>query len=134
MIFRELVWCFCCCCIVINIISINLQYYNTKDTIKGQSRTWSYGSWIYNYLCNHCLWPRMLWVRTSFMTRYTRYNFMWWSLSVTCDRIIVLQVYANYVYLFFAVVIIVVNVVLLMLCIVVMVAYCHIKVTILNNK
>jgi len=18
---------------------------------------WSYGSWIYNYLCNQCLWP-----------------------------------------------------------------------------
>ena len=44
----------------------------------------------------------------------------------------VLQVYANYVYLFFAVVFIVVNVVLLVLCIVVMVAYCRIKVTILN--
>ena len=46
----------------------------------------------------------------------------------------VLQVYANYVYLFFAVVIIpvVVSVVLLVLCIVVMIAYCRIKVTILN--
>ena len=43
-----------------------------------------------------------------------------------------LQVFANYVYLFFAVVFIVVNVVLLVLCIVVMVAYCRIKVTILN--
>jgi hypothetical protein len=47
--------------------------------------------------------------------------------------IMALQVYANYVYLFFAVVIIVVNVVLLVLCIVVMVAYCRIKVTILNR-
>jgi hypothetical protein len=44
----------------------------------------------------------------------------------------VLQVFANYVYLFFAVVLIVVNVVLLVLCIVVMVAYCRIKVTMLN--
>ena len=32
---------------------------------------WSYGSWIYNYLCNQCLPPLMLWN---------------WSLSVTCDR------------------------------------------------
>ena len=24
---------------------------------------WSYGSWIYNYLCNQCLSPLMLWVR-----------------------------------------------------------------------
>jgi hypothetical protein len=26
---------------------------------------WSYGSWIYNYLCNECLLPPMLWVRIS---------------------------------------------------------------------
>ena len=25
--------------------------------------SWSYGSWIYNYLCNQCLSPPMLWVR-----------------------------------------------------------------------
>jgi len=25
--------------------------------------TWSYGSWISNYLCNQCLLPLMLWVR-----------------------------------------------------------------------
>ena len=24
--------------------------------------SWSYGSWIYNYLCNQCLSPLMLWV------------------------------------------------------------------------
>jgi hypothetical protein len=24
---------------------------------------WSYGSWIYNYICNQCLSPLMLWVR-----------------------------------------------------------------------
>jgi len=27
------------------------------------SWTWSYGSWIYNYLCNQCLSPLTLWVR-----------------------------------------------------------------------
>jgi hypothetical protein len=26
-----------------------------------------YGSWIYNYLCNQCLSPLKLWVRTPFM-------------------------------------------------------------------
>ena len=31
---------------------------------------WSYGSWIYNYLCN-------LWVRTLFMAKCTWYNMMW---------------------------------------------------------
>jgi hypothetical protein len=26
--------------------------------------SWSYGSWIFNYLCNQCLSPLKLWVRT----------------------------------------------------------------------
>ena len=30
---------------------------------KGQSWSWSDGSWIYNYLCNQCLSPLMLWFR-----------------------------------------------------------------------
>ena len=38
--------------------------------------SWSYGSWIYNYLCNQCLSPLKLWVRIPFMARCTRYN-MW---------------------------------------------------------
>jgi len=25
--------------------------------IRGPSWSWSYGSWIYNYLCNQCLSP-----------------------------------------------------------------------------
>jgi hypothetical protein len=29
----------------------------------GPSWSWSYGSWIYNYLCNQCPSPLMLWVR-----------------------------------------------------------------------
>ena len=30
---------------------------------KGLSWSWSYVSWIYNYLCNRCLSPLTLWVR-----------------------------------------------------------------------
>ena len=30
-----------------------------------------YGSWIYNYLCNQCLSPLMLWVRISIRARCT---------------------------------------------------------------
>ena len=33
---------------------------------------WLYGSWIYNYLCNQCLSPLKLWVRTLFIARCTR--------------------------------------------------------------
>jgi len=31
---------------------------------QGPSWPWSYGSWIYNYLCNQCLSP-LMWVRIS---------------------------------------------------------------------
>ena len=36
--------------------------------LEGSSWSWSYGSWIYNYLCNQHLSPLMLWVRILFMT------------------------------------------------------------------
>jgi hypothetical protein len=32
---------------------------------------WSYGSWIYNYLCNQCLSRLMLWVRILIRARCT---------------------------------------------------------------
>jgi len=48
----------------------------------GPSWSWSYGNWIYNYLCNQCLSPLKLWVRNLFMERCPRYNIMWSSLSV----------------------------------------------------
>jgi hypothetical protein len=38
--------------------------------------SWTYSSWIYNYLCNWCLSPQKLWVRTLFMARCTWYNIM----------------------------------------------------------
>jgi hypothetical protein len=37
----------------------------------GPSWPWSYGSWIYNHLCNQCLSPLMLRVRTSIRARCT---------------------------------------------------------------
>jgi len=35
------------------------------------------GSWIYYCLCNQCLSPLKLWVRSPFMVKCTRYNIMW---------------------------------------------------------
>jgi len=35
--------------------------------------SWPYGSWIFNYICNQCLSPLMLWVRIPLMTRHTLY-------------------------------------------------------------
>ena len=34
-------------------------------TEQGTSWSWSYGSWIYNNICNQCLSPLTLWVRIS---------------------------------------------------------------------
>jgi hypothetical protein len=48
-----------------------------------------HSSFHHNYLCNQCLSPLKLWDRTLFMARCTRYNNMWSSLSVTCDRSVV---------------------------------------------
>jgi len=63
--------------------------YNICILITSQGPSWSYGSWIYNYLCNQCLSPLKLWVRTLLMPRCTQYNIMWYSLSVTCNRSVV---------------------------------------------
>ena len=38
---------------------------------------WSYGSLIYNYLCNQYISPLTLWVWTLFMASCTWYNIMW---------------------------------------------------------
>jgi hypothetical protein len=43
------------------------------------SWSWSFGSWIYNYLCNQWLSPLELWVWTAFIARCTRYNI--------CDKV-----------------------------------------------
>ena len=43
----------------------------------GPSWLWSYGSWIYNYLCNKCLSPLMSWVRIWIKVRCT----------ILCDKV-----------------------------------------------
>ena len=40
---------------------------------KGPLWPWSDGSWIYNYLCNRCLSPLMLWVRITLRERCTTF-------------------------------------------------------------
>ena len=49
-------------------ISFYMNQYLDKEHItlwEGLSRPWSYGSWIYNYLCNQFISPLMLWFRIS---------------------------------------------------------------------
>jgi hypothetical protein len=50
-----------------------------SHTVKEASWSWSYGSCISNYLCNQCLSPLMLWVRTPLR---------WGVLDTTlCDKV-----------------------------------------------
>ena len=44
----------------------------------GPSWVWSYGSWIYNYLCNQCLSSLKLWVRTLFRGGVLTWNNIMW--------------------------------------------------------
>ena len=60
-----------CCCIEYTSpwTSFELTLYHTITTTvykeEVSSWSWSYNSWIYNYLCNQCLLPLILWVRIS---------------------------------------------------------------------
>jgi hypothetical protein len=53
----------------------NTKSGENEKPIKTEGPSWSCscGSWIYNYLCNHCLSPLMLWVRISIMVMCTTY-------------------------------------------------------------
>jgi hypothetical protein len=63
--------------------ALHLQEQNNVDCLTGPEiclvalPSWSYCSWIYNYLYNQCLLPLKLWVRTPFMARCTRYNIIY---------------------------------------------------------
>ena len=43
------------------------------DALKGTLRPWSYGSWIYNYLCDQFISPMMLRARIAIRARCTRW-------------------------------------------------------------
>jgi hypothetical protein len=131
MIFRELVWCFCCCCCILCFIYIIIEVRVIMFNV-----TFNNISWLSVFSKEDSIDLLQVTEKLHHIKLY-RVNP---STIRSCPRlpcyctfcIMVLQVYANYVYLFFAVVIIIVSVVLLVLCIVVMIAYCRIKVTILN--
>ena len=49
----------------------HIHFFIWPKAILGPSWPWSYGSWIYNYQCNRCLSPLMLWVRLLLRARCT---------------------------------------------------------------
>ena len=69
-----------------------IQNYDFLVGIHPELYPWSYGSWIYNDLCNQCLSPLMLLFWIPLMGRCTRYNIMW-CLSVTYGRSVVFSRY-----------------------------------------
>ena len=66
--------------VIIQVDVVQILFYFWFMTYKsGAVMSWllSYGSWIYNYLCNQCLSPLVLWVWTPFMVRCIWYNILW---------------------------------------------------------
>jgi hypothetical protein len=79
-----------CCIYILHIkFVMHSQHYIEYHFIclRGPSWPWSYGSWIYNYLCNQCLSPLMLWVRISIRARCTTLCDK--VCQLTCDRSVV---------------------------------------------
>jgi hypothetical protein len=64
--------------------SMMISYYYWKS-----SWSWSYCSWIYNYLCNQCLSPLTLQVRISRSSEVYSIQHYVIKLSVSCDRSVV---------------------------------------------
>ena len=54
-----------------NIVKMTLLILQCCTRSAWPSWPWSYCSWIYNYLCNQCLSPLILWVRISIRARST---------------------------------------------------------------
>jgi hypothetical protein len=80
------------------IMSVSPSNCHYSKYISGSSWLWSYGSWIYNYLCNQFQSPLKLWVQIPLMARCTQYNIMWLSLSVTCGRSVVFSRYSHFLH------------------------------------
>ena len=70
---------YCCESSVMFYILLICYSPDMSSTKKGPSWSWSYGSWICNYLCNQFLSPSTLWVRIPFR---------WGVLDTTlCDKV-----------------------------------------------
>jgi hypothetical protein len=55
---------------------------------RGPSWSWCNNSWIYNYLCNQCLSPPKLWIRTRWwrdVLNTTFYDSWQWFASGLCE-------------------------------------------------
>jgi hypothetical protein len=69
-----------------------------KKKNPGQLWSWSYCSWISNYLCNQCLSPLKVVSSNPVQAMCTRYSIMWYSLSVACGRSVVFIGYSGFLH------------------------------------
>ena len=60
------------------------------------SWSWSYGSWIYNYLCNQCLSPLKVWIRITLLVMCSRNNISWQGVSVICGKSMVFSGFSDF--------------------------------------
>ena len=68
---------FCFMILALNYLRYHLIF---LKQIEGSSWPWSCGSWIYNYLCNRCLSPPLLLIRTPMIPLRARF-------TTLCDKI-----------------------------------------------
>ena len=74
-----------CMSLLLSIILV-FRFLSISIAIRGPSWPWSYGSWIFNYLCNRCLSPLKLWVRIPLRRDEIDTLLCDTILSVTFDR------------------------------------------------
>jgi hypothetical protein len=82
LLYRAMWILFCFCYTIAEILetkiftcSFQCPYIKyTLCFIQGMSWPWSYGRWIYNYLCNQCLSPLMLWVWVTIRAKCTTFD------------------------------------------------------------
>ena len=70
--YYNLLWCLSKDGFIKFYVQLHLYWNWLKlDNMEGPSWPWSYGNWIYNCLCNRCLSPLMMSVRTLIRVRCT---------------------------------------------------------------
>ena len=68
---NQLLSCDTTCRLAVSIYGSSVLVIKLTWNFTGPSWPWSYGSWIYDYLCNQCLSSLMLWVWILIRVRCT---------------------------------------------------------------